>query len=99
MVVRIFRARVHTGREGEFEDFVLETGVPMVKAQDGCTHVTAGSSRWSEQPEFVVITHWKSLDALQAFAGADWDKAVIEPEEEHMLARVFCDHYETIGPG
>jgi hypothetical protein len=24
---------------------------------------------------------------------------VIEPEEEHMLAEVFCDHYETIDTG
>jgi len=24
---------------------------------------------------------------------------VIEPEEEHMLAEVFCDHYEAIDTG
>ena len=57
VVVRIFRARVHPGKEDEFERFVIETGVPMVKAQEGCTHVTVGKSRWSEQPEFVVVTH------------------------------------------
>jgi len=96
VVVRVFRVRVHSGKEDEFERFVIETGVPMVKAQEGCTHVTAGKSRWSEQPEFVVVTHWRSVDALQAFAGPDWQQAVIEPEEEHMLAEVFCDHYETI---
>ena len=56
----------------------------MVKAQEGCTHVTVGKSRWSEQPEFVVVTHWRSVDALQAFAGPDWQNAVIAPEEEHM---------------
>jgi quinol monooxygenase YgiN len=99
VVVRVFRVRVHPGKEDEFERFVIETGIPMVKAQEGCTHVTAGRSRWSEQPEFVVVTHWRSVDALQAFAGPDWQKAVIEPEEEHMLAEVFCDHYETIDTG
>jgi heme-degrading monooxygenase HmoA len=99
MIVRVFRARVHPGREGEFERFVIETGVPMVKAAEGCTHVTAGQSRLNEQPEFVVVTRWRSVDALQAFAGPDWQKAVIEPEEEHMLAQVFCDHYETIETG
>ena len=87
MIVRVFRARVHPGKEDEFERFVIETGVPMVRAAEGCTHVTAGKSRWNEQPEFVVVTHWRSLDALQAFAGPDWHKAVIEPQEEHMLAR------------
>jgi quinol monooxygenase YgiN len=99
VVVRVFRARIHSGKEGEFERFVLDTGVPMVKAQEGCTQVTVGKSLWSEEPEFVVITHWSSVDALQAFVGPDWQQAVIEPEEEHMLAQVFCDHYETIETG
>ena len=99
MVVRVFRVRVHPGKEDQFERFVIETGIPMVKAQEGCTHVTAGKSRWSEQPEFVVVTHWRSVDALKAFAVPDWQEAVIEPEEEHMLAEVFCDHYETIEDG
>ncbi len=99
MIVRVFRARVHPGKEDEFECFVIETGVPMVRAAEGCTHVNAGKSRWIEQPEFVVVTQWRSVDALQAFAGSDWQKAVIEPQEEHMLAEVFCDHYETIETG
>ena len=99
MIVRVFRARIHQGKEDEFKRFVIETGVPMVKAAEGCTHVTAGESSWSEGPEFVVVTHWRSVEALQAFAGPDWQKAVIEPEEEHMLAHVFCDHYETIETG
>ena len=55
MVVRVFRVRVHPGKEDEFERFVIETGIPMLKAQEGCTHMTAGKSRWSEQPEFVVV--------------------------------------------
>jgi hypothetical protein len=54
---------------------------------------------WSEQPEFVVVTHWSSVDALHTFATPDWQQAVIEPEEGHMLAQVFCDHCETIQAG
>ena len=99
MVVRVFRARIRPGKEGEFERFVLETGVPLVTAQAGCSHVTVGKSRWSDQPEFTVITHWDSIDALEAFAGEDWRQAVVEPEEEHMLTEVFCDHYEAIETG
>ena len=99
MIVRVFRARVHPGKEDDFERFVIETGVPMVRAAEGCTHVNAGKSRWNEQPEFVVVTQWRSIDALQAFAGPDWRNAVIEPQEEHLLAEVSCAHYETIETG
>ena len=70
MVVRVFRVRVHPGKEDEFERFVIETGVPMVKAQAGCTHVTAGKSHWSEQPELVVVTHWRSVGRSAGVRGA-----------------------------
>ena len=50
MVFRVFRVRVHPGKEDEFECFVIETGIPMAEAQEGCTHMTAGKSRWSESP-------------------------------------------------
>jgi quinol monooxygenase YgiN len=96
VIIRVFRARIHPGKEDEFERFVRETGVPMVEAQAGCSHVTWGRSRWSDQPEFVVVTHWDSVAALEVFAGPRWQEAVIEPDEEHMLAEVFCDHYETV---
>ena len=99
MIIRVFRARIHPGKEDEFERFVRETGVPMTKAQAGCSHVAWGRSRWSDQPEFVVVSHWESIDQLAAFAGQRWREPVIEPEEEHMLAEVFCDHYETVRPG
>jgi quinol monooxygenase YgiN len=99
MIVRVFRARIRPGKEAEFEQFVTGTGVPLVTAQAGCSQVTVGKSHWSDQPEFVVVTHWDSIDALESFAGKDWRQAVVEPEEEHMLTEVFCDHYETIETG
>ena len=99
MIVRVFRAQLRRGKEDDFTRFVSETGVPMARAAEGCTHVTFGRSRWTEQPEFVVVTHWTSVDAVRAFAGPSWQDAVIEPEEEHMLAQVHCDHYEAIDTG
>jgi quinol monooxygenase YgiN len=99
LIVRIFRARVHARKEDEFQRFVLETGVPMTKAAEGCTHITVGRSQWSAQPEFVVVTHWDSVEALEAFAGPNWQEAVVLPEEEHMLDQVFCDHYESVSTG
>jgi heme-degrading monooxygenase HmoA len=99
VIIRVFRARIHRGHEEEFERFVRETGVPMVESHRGCSHVAWGRSRWSDQPEFVVVTHWDSVDSIEAFAGPRWQEAVIEPEEADMLAEVFCDHYEALGAG
>jgi heme-degrading monooxygenase HmoA len=72
VVLRFFRVRVHPGKEDEFERFVIETGLSMVKAQEGCTHVTAGEEPLERTARVVVVTHWRCVDALRAFAGPDW---------------------------
>jgi hypothetical protein len=99
VIIRVFRAQIHPGKEGEFERFVRETGVPPCRRKRGAPIWPGGRSRWSDQPEYVVVTHWDSVAALEAFAGPRWQQAVIEPEEKHMLAQVFCDHYETTETG
>ena len=47
--------------------------------------------------EFVTITFFESLDAVRAFAGAEYELAVISPEAHKLLAR-FDErsvHYEV----
>jgi len=50
---------------------------------DGCT-------------EFLAVTLWESRQAIEAFAGGDIGKAIVEPEARAVLADFddFADHYE-----
>lgn len=51
--------------------------------------------------EFVTMTMFDSLDAVRAFAGEDYEVAVILPEARELLARFDerSAHYETVlGP-
>ncbi len=45
--------------------------------------------------EFVSITRFASLDAVRAFAGDDYDVAVVTPHARQFLARFdpTCAHY------
>jgi len=48
--------------------------------------------------EFVTLTLFDSMDAVRAFAGEDYEKAVIAPEGRRLLSR-FDDrsaHYEIV---
>jgi hypothetical protein len=42
IVLRVFRARIPPGAEGEFERGAMDTGVPLVTAEAGCSHATVG---------------------------------------------------------
>lgn len=45
--------------------------------------------------EIVVVTRWESMGAISAFAGADVDLAVVEPEARAVLSR-FDDRVRHI---
>ncbi len=48
--------------------------------------------------DFLVLTLWGSLDAVRAFAGDDYELAVVPPEAERLLARFDerAVHYDVL---
>jgi heme-degrading monooxygenase HmoA len=48
--------------------------------------------------EFVTMTMFESLDAVRAFAGEDYEAAVVPPHARALLARFDerSAHYETV---
>jgi heme-degrading monooxygenase HmoA len=51
--------------------------------------------------EFLIVTIWRSLDAIKAFAGDDIEAAVVPPAAQALLASYDrrAVHYEIIDPG
>lgn len=48
--------------------------------------------------EFLVLTRWQSLEAIEAFAGADIGRAVVEPGAMAALTDfdLLVRHYEVL---
>ena len=48
--------------------------------------------------EFLAMTLWESRQSIEAFAGKDIDKAIVEPEGRAALAQFddFARHYEVV---
>jgi heme-degrading monooxygenase HmoA len=51
-----------------------------------------------DRTEFMVLTLWRSLDAVRSFAGEDMEQPVPSPEDEIFLIRIqpAITHYEVI---
>jgi heme-degrading monooxygenase HmoA len=49
------------------------------------------------ESEFVVLNFFDSLDAVRAFAGAEYSTPVFEPEARALLSRIepVASHYEV----
>jgi heme-degrading monooxygenase HmoA len=96
MIVRVYRARTHAGMDKDFEQFLVQTALPLMRKSEGCRDVILGRTKWGGQPEFVIVSKWDSVDALKRFAGPDWQSSRILPEEAHLVKQVFTDHYEVL---
>lgn len=48
--------------------------------------------------ELVVLTFWDSMHAIERFAGANPEKAVVDPEARTMLTECdeFVTHFEVL---
>jgi heme-degrading monooxygenase HmoA len=51
-----------------------------------------------DRVEVVVLTLWESMDAIQKFAGADPNRAVVEPEARAVLTSFddFVTHFDVV---
>jgi heme-degrading monooxygenase HmoA len=77
MITRLFRARVPQSLTAEFEKKFLSVSVPYVEAAAGLVSVSvARPTRWIPD-EYAMISIWRSEDDVAAFAGDDWNRAVI----------------------
>lgn len=102
MIFRISTGRANcTEAANQYTAFLDGTVFPQLRTISG--HEGAYLLRRSQDAgvEMVIITIWDSLDAIGAFAGADIDAAIFEPEARRLLPdrddRVR--HYEVVLDG
>ncbi len=94
MIARVFRAKALPGKEGELEQEIRQGSVSLVKDRKGLVTYYAGRPIGRTGDEFVMITIWKELATVKAFAGPDWEKAVISDRMAPLLDSRSLGHFE-----
>ena len=71
--------------------------VPQLQALPGFLGVSLMQAERGDRVEMVVSSHWKSMDAVRAFAGTVPERAVIEPAARAVLAEFddYVSHYDV----
>ena len=95
-LIRVFRASVKPGLTDEFQSFFLNEALPLVISQEGMQRATIGLPSESKPNEFLMISEWESLESLKKFTGENWNTAVIDSRESHLLAEAVVDHYYQV---
>ncbi len=95
MVTRIYRAEARPGMAERFAGALRETSIPLLLRQPGIPAVHAGGPREHGEREFVIVSVWKDLAAVERFAGPSWRQPVILPGDEAMVDEMEVRHYES----
>ena len=72
--------------------------VPELRLLAGFAGAQLSRRQINDRVEFLVLTRWRSLNAIRAFAGDDIEKAVVEPNAVAALIEFDTNvrHYEVL---
>jgi heme-degrading monooxygenase HmoA len=98
MIIREWRGRADPSRADAYPKHFRDHVLPELRAVPGFAGAHLARRAVDGRLEFVVFTRWRSMDAIRAFAGAEVDKAVVEPGA--VAALIDFDphvrHYEVV---
>jgi heme-degrading monooxygenase HmoA len=98
MVIREWRGRASPERAAAYPKHFHDHVVPELRKLSGFVGAELSRRHLGNSLEFLVLTRWQSLDAVRVFAGADVEKAVVEPGAVAALLEfdATVQHYEVI---
>jgi heme-degrading monooxygenase HmoA len=99
MIARVWRGVTPAAKADDYLAYLEATGLKEYRATPGNRGVQVLRRLAGDDAEFVLISLWDSLDAIRAFAGDDYERAVYYPEDGAYL-RAFApgvEHYDVLG--
>lgn len=94
-ITRIFRVRIPPELRSEFEEKFSSVSVHAVDKAAGFLAVTIlKPTEWAPN-EYAMISQWENEAALKAFAGEEWNRAVIPPGMEKFVVECWVHHYAS----
>ncbi len=96
MIARLWRGIVEVDQAKAYVDHLSQDTLPQLRAIDGFAGADVLSRDVDDGIEFVVITRWRALADIHAFAGVDPALAVVPAAAQAMMVRFDerVSHYE-----
>jgi heme-degrading monooxygenase HmoA len=86
-VIRQWKGVVKPGRDGDYLRHLHQETLPSLQRLAGFVSATVLRRDVEDGTEFEVMTAWRSLDSIEAFAGNDVTIAVVPAAAQAMMVR------------
>jgi heme-degrading monooxygenase HmoA len=99
MICRLWRALTRLEEADSYVEHLRGIIFPQLRRLSGFIDASILKREVDRGAEFVVVTRWESLKAIEQFAGADFTMAVVPPEVQRMMIDYdrSVRHYEVVG--
>ena len=87
MIARIWHGWTPRENADAYERFLREQMFPSIHRVPGFLGADLLRRDDGGEIAFITITRFESLESVRAFAGDDYERAVIEPEAQALLSR------------
>jgi heme-degrading monooxygenase HmoA len=85
VIARIWHGRTLTAKAPAYLSFLRERALPDYKSKNGNCAAFVLARAEGDVTHFITLTHWESLEAIEAFAGADISRAKYYSEDSDFL--------------
>lgn len=98
MISRLWHGWTTRENADAYERLLRSEILPGIRRVDGFLGAYVLRRDVEDGVEFVTMTMFDSLDAVRAFAGEDYERAVVLPEARALLVRFDerSAHYDTV---
>ena len=98
MISRHWRGVAKPAFADAYVDHLRDDTFPALRKLPGFIDASIHRRGVLDGVEFVVITHWESLDAIRSFAGEDIEAAVVPAAVQAMMVGYDHEvrHYEAL---
>jgi heme-degrading monooxygenase HmoA len=98
MIARIWRGVTRESDKDIYFEYLQQTGLKEYASISGNQGVWVLRRVSGGEAEFTLISLWESWDAIKAFAGEDYERAVYYPEDKRFLLELEprVQHYEVL---
>lgn len=97
MIARAWSAQTTPAQAPAYAEHLRTQVLPALRKVDGYGGAMLLERATHDAVEIMVLTFWRSRDAVQGFAGADLEGAVVAEEAASLLTRFDrrVRHYEV----
>jgi antibiotic biosynthesis monooxygenase (ABM) superfamily enzyme len=98
VIARLWHGWTAPENADAYEEFLRTKMFPSIHRVPGYLGADLLRREDGAEVAFVTITRFESLQSVRAFAGEEYEEAVVEPEARRLLSRFDqrSEHYEIV---